>query len=180
MDEFTTKLAALQPWQWGVVALTALLVVIAQPIWDWRGSISEALYRAWLALPRSQRRTTVSMVSVTTLQHRAADYVSQNPEIAPDAPQTPGLSVVSSGLSASSAEIPDELADIMTYRTREKLIDALVAAGWGTGEIRALIKGDSGVIGEEVKAARTRLGIDVPQRVVMVSAGKSDARKVVI
>lgn len=44
-------------------------------------------------------------------------------------------------------------------RTRAALIELMVYSGWTVGEVRNVVKGDNGVIGAEVEAARKRLGI---------------------
>ena len=43
--------------------------------------------------------------------------------------------------------------------SRALLIETLVVAGWSVGQIRAAIKGDNGIIGEEVAAARAKHNI---------------------
>jgi hypothetical protein len=40
------------------------------------------------------------------------------------------------------------------------------------GHIRATLKGDNGAIGQEVEAARQRLGMPAQRRVVTISNGK--------
>lgn len=42
-------------------------------------------------------------------------------------------------------------------RTKTTVIELLVYSGWDVGEIRAVLKGDSGTLGTEIKAARQRL-----------------------
>jgi len=53
-------------------------------------------------------------------------------------------------------------------RTKTAVIEVLVYNGWGVGEIRAVLKGDSNAFGAEVEAARLRLGIDPPARELRV------------
>lgn len=89
-----------------------------------------------------------------------------------------GLSAgLSGGLPDNTPRVPPAVRNIMldtaaskddrkAATSRESLITALVAAGWGTGEIRAQLKGDSGEIGNQVRAARAVLGLvdeDVPR-----------------
>lgn len=96
-----------------------------------------------------------------------ADYDEPVTRPLPNLPADPGLSV---GLSAPSAKIhPAVLAIIldseadkaerMEVTSRMALVQALVAAGWKTGEIRAQLKGDTGAIGDQVRAARIALGM---------------------
>lgn len=59
-------------------------------------------------------------------------------------------------------------------KTKTAVIEVLVYSGWTTGEIRSVIKGDNGAIGAEVEAARVRLGIDQPERVLKVRDGRSE------
>lgn len=54
-------------------------------------------------------------------------------------------------------------------RTRQLIIDSAATYGWGVGQVRTLIKGDSGAVGAELAAARTRLGIGAPVRMLPVS-----------
>lgn len=86
-----------------------------------------------------------------------ADYVTRMGATSADSATDPGLS---DGLSALSEVEALTLEDVMAYRSRENLIRFLVAFGWKTGEIRGLIKGDTGKIGEEVRAARLALGLE--------------------
>lgn len=51
---------------------------------------------------------------------------------------------------------------VQVDRTKTALIELLVYSGWNVGEIRALLKGDSGVLGQEIDSARKRLGITPP------------------
>jgi hypothetical protein len=56
---------------------------------------------------------------------------------------------------------PSALERLQVDRTREGLLDALVAAGWSTTQIRAHLKGTNEVIGQEIEAARARLAAPV-------------------
>lgn len=94
---------------------------------------------------------TVSTVSSSA----TADYVTSGEE---EAPTEPPSSLPSVRPSAETApDLPPALAGITVDRSRESLILALVAAGWNTEQIRAVISGANAKIGEEVKAARERL-----------------------
>lgn len=59
-------------------------------------------------------------------------------------------------------------------RTKQALIEVMVYNGWNVGEIRAAVKGDNGAIGAEVDAARKKLGIDAPERVIRVRDEKGE------
>lgn len=143
------------PEQLGIVIAMGLSVIFGRMLWDWRWPIIEA----WL----SRRKTrTVSTVSSAPIPAQYDHYVTQYPDNTSIIPQTAGLSGGLSGLSARSEDVPSAVRDITLYRTREQLIAALVAAGWGVGEIRSVLRGDNGKIGEEIAAARARLGGGVP------------------
>lgn len=50
-------------------------------------------------------------------------------------------------------------------RTKTMLIELLVYSGWDVGQIRGVLKGDNGAIGNEIDAARKRLGMtDEPRQ----------------
>lgn len=53
-------------------------------------------------------------------------------------------------------------------RTKTALIELLVYSGWDVGQIRGLLKGDNGVLGTEIEAARKRLGISIEPRQLRV------------
>lgn len=67
-------------------------------------------------------------------------------------------------VSAASLRVPRLQLD----RTKTAVVEVLVYNGWGVGEIRAVLKGDSNAFGAEVEAARQRLGIDPPERLLWV------------
>lgn len=69
-----------------------------------------------------------------------------------------------------AVSVADEWMDrIEVDRTKTALIELLVYSGWGVGEIRGVVKGDSGAIGAEIEAAKQRLGISPdPPRVLRV------------
>lgn len=77
----------------------------------------------------------------------------------------------------------DAIGRLSVDRTRGAVIDVLVRAGWDVGRIRGVLKGDNGVIGAEVAAARQRLGLDTPTRTITVSErvdGKPQTREVAL
>ena len=53
-------------------------------------------------------------------------------------------------------------------RTKTALIELLVYSGWEVGQIRGVLKGDNGAIGTEIEAAKIRLGMTEPPRVLRV------------
>ena len=59
-------------------------------------------------------------------------------------------------------------------RTRGTVIELMVYTGWTTSQVRAVLKGDTGTIGVEVEAARQRLGIEAPDRVLRVRDEKGE------
>jgi hypothetical protein len=44
----------------------------------------------------------------------------------------------------------------------------MVYNGWSVAEIRAVLKGENAALGAEIEAARSRLGIDPPERTLRV------------
>lgn len=59
-------------------------------------------------------------------------------------------------------------------RTRGTIIELMVYTGWSTSQVRAVLKGDSGAIGTEVEAARQKLGIMAPDRMLRVRDEKGE------
>lgn len=60
-----------------------------------------------------------------------------------------------------SAAVPMPLAPIALDRSRKAVVKQLVQAGWSTSQIRAVVKGDNGEIGEEIREAKQALGMPV-------------------
>jgi hypothetical protein len=58
--------------------------------------------------------------------------------------------------------LTDAAKRVQLDRTRTAVVELLVLADWNVGQIRGLLKGDSGAIGAEVAAARERLGLAPP------------------
>ena len=52
---------------------------------------------------------------------------------------------------------------------RGALVEALVTNEWGVGQIRGVLKGDNGVISQEIAAARERLGLPAAARTFTIS-----------
>lgn len=52
---------------------------------------------------------------------------------------------------------------------RGALVEALVSNEWGVGQIRGVLKGDNGVISQEIAAARERLGLPAAPRTITIS-----------
>jgi hypothetical protein len=97
-------------------------------------------------------------------------YVTHGDAYPADNATDPGPSVRP---SAPSVELPPELEALTVDRSRAALIAALVAAGWNTGQIRAVLKGANDVTGKEVEAERQRQGLaseDV--RLVPIAGGR--------
>jgi hypothetical protein len=94
-------------------------------------------------------------------------YVTHDADEAPHEAETAGLS----GLSATS-EASEPVEHDITPGDRAALIEALVLSGWSTGQIRSTLKGDNGMIGQEVEAARNRLEAPAPRRVVTIRNGE--------
>lgn len=85
-------------------------------------------------------------------------YVTSGAGVPPHDPPSSSPSVRPSvETMPNRPDLPPALAGIIVDRSRESLILALVAAGWNTEQIRAVVSGANAKIGEEVKAARERL-----------------------
>lgn len=70
------------------------------------------------------------------------------------------------GRSASAIDLWIERLEV--DRTKQALIELLVYSGWTVDEVRAVLKGANADLGDEVKAARKRLGIEPPERTIRV------------
>lgn len=57
-------------------------------------------------------------------------------------------------------------------RTKTAWLELMVYSGYTVPEIRAILKGDNGVLGTEIEAARKRLGIDPPAQHVTPIVGR--------
>jgi hypothetical protein len=93
-------------------------------------------------------------------------YVTHEPDEDTNEAETAGLSCLSAPSDASEPVEPD-----ITPGDRAALIEALVLSGWTVGQIRSVVKGDNGAIGQEVEAARKRLEAPAPRRVVTIRNG---------
>ena len=76
--------------------------------------------------------------------------------------------------SPSAAVETPEVPRNLTERTippgdRGALVEALVINEWGVGQIRGVLKGDNGVISQEIAAARERLGLPAAPRTITIS-----------
>lgn len=63
---------------------------------------------------------------------------------------------------ARVSEAEQWIARMRVDRTKATLISICAYTGWTVPEIRAALKGDNNVLGVEIEAARTRLGIAPP------------------
>lgn len=75
-------------------------------------------------------------------------------------------------LSAAShePEAPTNLTErAIPAGDRGALVEALVTNDWGVGQIRTVLKGDNGVISQEIAAARERLGLPAAPRTITIS-----------
>lgn len=100
---------------------------------------------------------------VERLHHQAGNYTA--PAADPPAPPT-----------EAPGALPPAIRALLTDRTREAGILALVAAGWSGTEIRDFIKGDNERIGKEVRAAQEQLGIVPAPRRLPVYKGRPNER----
>lgn len=61
-------------------------------------------------------------------------------------------------------------------KTRGAILDTLVLAEWGVGDIRAVLKSDNNRIGAEVEAARKRLNMAPESREIIVRTHENGER----
>ena len=100
------------------------------------------------------------------------DYVQSD---APQPAQT-GRQTQTDGLSESLEATESDDSDIrlrgITPGSRALLIEALVLAGWSVGQIRTVLKGDNGTIGEEIAEVRARHGM-ASRTITVTESGKA-------
>ena len=61
-------------------------------------------------------------------------------------------------------------------RSRTAIIELMVYSGWNTSQVRAVLKGDSGMVGAEVEAAKIKLGIAPEPRLLKVRDNGANER----
>ena len=96
-----------------------------------------------------------------------AFYDKQQPQTAQttqtDRPDSPSAAV-------ETPEAPNNLTErTIPAGDRGALVEALVSNEWGVGQIRGVLKGDNGVISQEIAAARERLGLPAAARTFTIS-----------
>jgi len=74
--------------------------------------------------------------------------------------------------SADVPNVPAQPAQTLPPGSRADVIRLLVANDWTVGQIRGLIKGDNGMIGQEIEQARTVLDAPPPRRTVTINYGR--------
>ena len=89
-------------------------------------------------------------------------------------PQTTQTTQTDKPDSPSAAVETPEASHNLTERAipagdRGALVEALVINEWGVGQIRGVLKGDNGVISQEIAAARERLGLPAAPRTITIS-----------
>jgi hypothetical protein len=80
-----------------------------------------------------------------------------------DRPDSPSAAVETPATPANLTERAIPAGD------RGALVEALVINEWGVGQIRGVLKGDNGVISQEIAAARERLGLPATPRTITIS-----------
>jgi len=80
-----------------------------------------------------------------------------------DRPDSPSAAVETPATPANLTERAIPPGD------RGALVEALVVNEWGVGQIRGVLKGDNGVISQEIAAARERLGLPAAPRTITIS-----------
>ena len=72
--------------------------------------------------------------------------------------------------AVETPEVPLNLTErAIPAGDRGALVEALVTNEWGVGQIRNVLKGDNGVISQEIAAARERLGLPATPRTITIS-----------
>jgi hypothetical protein len=89
-------------------------------------------------------------------------------------PQTAQMAQTDRPDSPSAVVETPEAPNNLTERAipagdRGALVEALVINEWGVGQIRTVLKGDNGVISQEITAARERLGLPAAPRTFTIS-----------
>jgi hypothetical protein len=92
----------------------------------------------------------------------------------PQTPQTTQTGQTDRTDSPSAVQEEPEAPRNLTERAipagdRGALVEALVVNEWGVGQIRNVLKGDNGVISQEISAARERLGLPAAARTFTIS-----------
>ena len=162
---------------WLVDLVTVLLAVVFMPamLWD---VIARSRREAGKPTPTSIELAAwlVGMAAPWAAWGRWLVLRVLQPSV-PRATPTPPRADDAPDCATLAPEDDDDAPDCATLApippgNRAALIEALVAAEWSVGQIRATLKGDNGAIGQEVEAARQRLGMPAPRRVVTISNGK--------
>lgn len=116
--------------------------------------------------------------SLDILYAEPDNQAPQRDYVQPEAPQEPQTArqTQTDSLFDASQWLQMDGSDIRPLNippgSRALLIEALVIAGWSVGQIRTVIKGDNGAIGEEVAAARAKH--DIRGRTITVTeSGKA-------
>jgi hypothetical protein len=117
------------------------------------------LLHLWRGPAPAAERAPVSVIS----QARPSALMSRNFDDAPDQPADRGLSGLSADFEAPEEPDPAQ-AYIETLDTgsRQQAVAILLREGWGVGQIRKALVGDSGAIGREAAEARQRMGLADP------------------
>lgn len=105
------------------------------------------------------------------LAPRVRDYatvaVSDQPLMSPDPPQTEQTDQTDRQTDQES-EADQWLDRLEVDRTQTAVIELLVYSGWKVGEIRSILKGDSGALGIACEEAKQRLGITGEPRMLAI------------
>ena len=132
---------------------------------------------AFVARMAGRSTEPVSSVSPEPYDNPPAQPVEKTTADRADAGLSGGLSGLS-GLQRHALFVImlDSEQDVVRRKavtTSAVLVEALVAAGWKTGEIRSVLKGDNNVLGQQIQQARERLGLR-DERVVTVGRGNRE------
>jgi hypothetical protein len=106
---------------------------------------------------RQQKAAREQLYGYATVNHSQVDRSIMSRENG----QTPQTGRTD-GQTDRVSEADQWLAKIEVDKTKTALIELLVYSGWDVSQIRTVVKGDNGVLGNEVEAARQRLGIEAP------------------
>lgn len=149
----------------GVDRLGGFLLVVYGAIGRAAWGILVAL---WSGSQRDEEGETVNPSAATAATYVAGAEQGSH-QNAPSAPSAVRPSVPSAADVAPRATVPPAVEKLMLDRSRSQVILALVAAGWSTDQIRAVIKGANATIGEEVEQARARLAAGEQQRATPIA-----------
>jgi hypothetical protein len=135
-----------------------LICYIYGPLWRTIISLPRTL---WSGPPPPPEAAPVSRLSVPLPGALPGAYVVpealSTPQNAPFAPSAVRPSAPSAPVEPPAPPAPAAVERLTVDRSREALIEALLAAGWSATQIREQLRGANATTGQEIEAARARL-----------------------